>query len=154
MPGVPGRSGRRGKLTAQHIAEGTYRADRHGERVELAIGSSKPRPMLLLGKDEQELWDMVTGGLPEHVLHEIESPTLTMLVALWSQWKRLWELWQADPLDRELRKSTLEIGAQAQRMFSQFGMSPADRSRIKAAQEKKKSPADAIKEMLEAKLGK
>ncbi len=55
MPGVPGRSGRRGKLTAQHIAEGTYRADRHGERVELAIGSSKPRPMLLLGKDEQEL---------------------------------------------------------------------------------------------------
>ncbi len=32
MPGVPGRSGRRGKLTAQHIAEGTYRADRHGER--------------------------------------------------------------------------------------------------------------------------
>jgi hypothetical protein len=76
-----------------------------------------------------------------------------MLVSLWKQWKRLWELWQADPLDRELRKSTLEVGAQVQRMLSQFGMSPADRARIKAAKEEQKNPADVIKELLQSKLG-
>lgn len=153
MPGVPGRSGRRGKLTSQHIAEGTYRTNRHADRVDLVIESSRPRPLLKLDAEEQEVWNIITVGLPSHVLHEIDSPALTMLVSLWKQWKKLWELWQADPLDRELRKSTLEVGAQVQRMLSQFGMSPADRARIKAAKDEQKNPADVIKELLQSKLG-
>ena len=153
MPGVPGRSGRRGKLTSQHIAEGTYRTTRHATRGDLVFESSSPKPMMPLSDKEKELWDIVVGGIPSHVMHEIDSPTLTMMVTLWSQWQKLWELWKDDPLDKDLRKAVLDTGAQATRLFSQFGMSPADRTRIKAAKENKKSPADAIKEMLAKKLG-
>src|SRR5262245_37649298 len=45
MAGVKGRSGGwNRKSVAEHVLQGTYRADRHGPRVALALAGSVPSP--------------------------------------------------------------------------------------------------------------
>lgn len=79
MPGVKGRSGGAGKKSvARHLAEGTYRADRHGplpSAAGLQRGESLPPAelnldVLQLTDDEREMLHRVIGaigGVPAHM---------------------------------------------------------------------------------------
>ena len=78
MPGVKGRSGGAGKKSvARHLAEGTYRADRHGPLPSaIRMQQSEPLPpaelnfeVLKLTEEEREMLHRVIGAIGEVPAH-------------------------------------------------------------------------------------
>lgn len=78
MPGVKGRSGGAGKKSlARHIAENTYRADRHGplptaglKQPESLLPATLDLSVLELSHEESDMLDKVMtalGGVPPHM---------------------------------------------------------------------------------------
>lgn len=82
MPGVKGRSGGAGKKSlARHIAENTYRADRHGplptaglKQPESLLPATLDLSVLELSHEESDMLDKVMtalGGVPPHMSYPL-----------------------------------------------------------------------------------
>lgn len=141
-------AGRPPKPTALHKLHGTYRDDRHGERAdsegELFTGvPDKPHD---LGPDADLLWDSVVGQLKTaKVVAEIDGASLEAMCRWWGRYRELMRRVSETDFDDEVCE-TLELRARRawlafDRISSRFGMTPADRAKLKSAKpEEKENP--------------
>lgn len=131
------RSGRPGKPTEKHIADGTFRADRHGTRDESAGGLPiKPDE---LDENGNWCWEFVVSSLSERgIAKQIDTILLTQMCQMWSLYCKSFELAKVDPTDKELRCAVVAYRREFDSIAARFGLTAADRQRLNGPSAKKK----------------
>lgn len=122
--------GRPPKTTAEHIADGTYREDRHGGRLDAFVDSGLPSPPFELSDDERWAWNLACNYLPPAAICELDALALYGLAKFYGRWLKLMQYAEDNPQD--LQGSAMAIGSwkQVSQMLGRFGMTPADRAKI------------------------
>jgi len=125
-------AGRPPKTNAEHKLQGTYRADRHGDRLDEVIAHGIPAKPPGLDPQGSILWDLIVDALPPAAQCLVDSAMLTGACRWWSLWREY---------DRQLDAGegdgyrTLMMATMAWKNFdkaaAKFGMSPIDRARLK-----------------------
>jgi len=129
--------GRPAKTTAQHRLAGTFRADRHGDRLDgvVATGTPERPPCGELDDTAIWLWDLVVKCLPTGALGRLDSAVLfgvCRAYSLWLQTERQID-GEADPFERRrLIRTAGILWERFSRNAAKFGMNPSDRARLKA----------------------
>lgn len=127
--------GRPQKDTQQHKRDGTYRADRHADRLESPTMTGAPDKPRWLGKEAAAWWDGVIGCLPAEVLGKVDEYALALLVEKWAEWRRyVLALEDIDVTDKEHYKVAMLANMAAktvQGLLGKFGMTPSDRAKMK-----------------------
>jgi hypothetical protein len=125
-------AGRPAKPTAQHKVDGTYNSTRHGKRIDGAFQVGKPaKPSTLQGR-ASEAWDLIVEGTPDSVLCLVDALSLEAA----SRWFAKWDQWMTNIEESPggYKEQILAGHAwnQFQTIASKFGLTPADRAKIKA----------------------
>lgn len=131
--------GRPPKSLQDHIRDGTYRRDRHGPRPEERAAAQPPSvPPLkpeVISASQSELWDQLSELLAG-VVSERDAPILLELCWWWSELRRVQVALRAMVPGAKLYKDTLIAAGicstNLDRLASRFGLTPADRARLKA----------------------
>jgi phage terminase small subunit len=154
MAGYKGQQGRKPKIAAKHKLDGTYREDRHGNRLESVIVNDAPLQLVppdSLRQDGKQQWQHVMDTLPEHVLKNCDEGKLHQLAFIRQQLNDVQQAIESSPLDGKLIEIYLKLCGQYDRLGKQFGLSPVDRASLKVEQPKKADdPFDAF---MKANLG-
>lgn len=140
--------GRPRKPTEKHKLDGTYRQDRHANRID--SGANLPpieKPADLAG-DAADLWDLLVRTLPPGVLGASDMPTLAGACRWWGEWRR-WDRELSNPdSEMDVYKASILAGM-AWKCYTQaaskLGLSPVDRARLDVSA-KQESPGDALDE--------
>jgi phage terminase small subunit len=154
MAGYKGQQGRKPKIAAKHKLDGTYREDRHGNRLESVIFSNAPlelTPPESLRDDGKRQWKHVMETLPESVLKNCDEGKLHQLAFIRQQLNDLQQAIESSPLDGKLIEIYLKLCGQYDRLGKQFGLSPVDRASLKV--EDPKEPMDPFAEFMKAGIG-
>lgn len=135
-------AGRPPKPTAMHKLHGTYRADRHGDRVDDGqVFEGVPEKPNDLGPDADLLWDQVVAQLrTAKVVAAIDEASLEAMCRWWGRYRELMRRVDKESYDDEVCE-TLELRARRawlafDRVSSQFGMTPAARAKLKTEPKK------------------
>lgn len=143
----PKPGGRNRKSNEVHVANGTFRGDRHGSADAFKPGT--PKPVMELGEAGKQLWQEVLANLPAAATATIDSYKLSLLCQSWELLQASIARWTADPKDNSARLSVNALMQTVDRLGSQFGLSPRDRtrmSRVGWGEEKSEDPfADFLK---------
>lgn len=124
-------SGRPRKPLAKHVAEGTYRADRHGDRGAAPDLAGLPEKPKRLKGEAGKLWDLIVEQLGPHgVLSPLDAPQLTILCDYWGRYLRLTPAAAADPTDKDIRLAIHAAQAIVGSIGARFGLTPTDRERL------------------------
>ncbi len=114
MPGTAGRSG--------------------GDRVSCGKDGFPQSDLVVpqsLGDDEKQVWHQLVEMIPADLLRAIDCFQLQVLSESIVHINRLAQLMRADPDDHKASTRYLQFGQHITRLSAQFGLSPADRSRLK-----------------------
>lgn len=127
--------GRPPKPTERHKRDGTYRADRHGDRLESPTTAGAPdRPEWLSGEAEI-WWDAIIACLPADVAGEADDFALALLCEKWAEWRKYSAaLEHIEVTDKEHYKVAMlanMAGKTVQGLLGKFGMTPSDRAKMK-----------------------
>lgn len=131
-----GNRGRPPKPLSLHIAEGTLRGDRHGSKGDVPTPDGKPKRPAKMKKDAAWLWDnYVTKLADADIATAIDAPQLQRMCEWWHELKRCQrELSELEPVEKNYYRFLLQTQI-AEKAFdsiaSRFGLTPADRMRIK-----------------------
>jgi phage terminase small subunit len=124
--------GRPPRPTAELIADGSYRADRHGHRADVQFAGDKPDEPEGLGEYGGQLWRDYFACAPPDLLIQIDSACLEDACRTWERISQYQRILSADPLELKVAAALI----QAQRVFlnysARLGLSPVDRARLKA----------------------
>ncbi|MGL4513819.1 MAG: P27 family phage terminase small subunit [Lacipirellulaceae bacterium] len=134
--------GRPPKPTSLHLVEGTFRGDRHGERLAEPRPDGLPEvPAWLEGEALGHWQEVVPTLVATRVAKALDSHALAMMCTWWAEWRRLRD---APP---ETSGRVYLLG-RAQRewsaLASRFGLTPADRTRLAADAEKDTGAVDRL----------
>lgn len=125
MPGIKGKSGGHNrKTTAEHATDGTYRAHRHSSRADVRVTPSALDCPEDLGDIAKETWSGVVDSLPEELLTKVHVGSLRMYCETIEQYRHVWPLFCADPLDKDLRITAMALIDRADKLGRQFGWTP------------------------------
>ena len=152
MAGHKGRQGRKPKMTAKHVLEGTFRAERHAGRVDSVAAASPanlPKPDVI-GEAGKWLWELTIRNLPGGVLRDQDAAKLELMCVSWEQYRKLLERMQIDD-DPKLISKLKNLADMIDKFGKQFGMSPLDRASLKV--EDPKEPIDPFAEFMKAGIG-
>jgi hypothetical protein len=84
-----------------------------------------------MGKEENEVWNMLLGQIPNEILRRIDSWQLQVLAEyIVRRWKTS-KLLLSEPDNLGLHRVDLSYAQHISRLSSQFGLSPVDRQRLK-----------------------
>lgn len=130
------KRGRKRKPTGIHLAEGTWRGDRHGDPEEEMQIDGEPLPDNDLPEFGLKLWNQIVPVLVEAgAVTFVDSPLLNKLCRLYARgmmWDK--EIFSAKRIDDKLYKkeriSSL-IWNDFNKVAAKFGMSPSDRTNIR-----------------------
>ncbi len=131
MPGVKGRSGRKRKSTAQHKADGSYRADRHADRADQICELSPLKKPEGLSPLQSSLWDAVLNTLPPGLVGTIDAPGMMGLVRWYEVYDRAMRLVEQDATDTIAMKQAKTAWDSFWKCASEFGIGPSNRARLK-----------------------
>lgn len=139
-------AGRPPKPTAQHKIEGTYNSTRHKDRIDDVFEQGVPeKPSTLKGR-ASEAWDLITSGTPDAILCLVDQLSLEAA----ARWFAKWDQWMTNIEETPggYKEQILAGHAwnQFQTIASKFGLTPADRAKIKAPEGQKED--DPLVEML------
>ena len=126
MPGVKGRSGRKPKTVEQHKADGTYRADVHGDRIELHLApvpAGELPPPAHLAAAGRELWVQLVDLFPASITRA-NIPGLEVYCETWDLYQQLRPRMAADPTDRDVRTAWRAVSDVLDRCGRQWGWTP------------------------------
>ena len=154
MAGYKGRQGRKPKLATKHKLDGTFREDRHGNRLESVAFSSSPLrlpPPDSLRDDGKQQWQMVIDTLPDYVLKNCDEGKLYQLAFIRQQLNDVQSAIESSPLDLKLIQTYIKLSSQYDRIARQFGLSPIDRAAMKV--EEQQEAVDPFAEFLKAGQG-
>ena len=118
------------KPISAHLAEGTFRADRHCQPSKAAATSGDlPRKPNDLDGIASEHWSHVIEFRGSW-LAESDGPVLRALCELWSLRQRTLLLLQENPADKLVRTSFQSYHDAWQKLACKFGITPQDRARM------------------------
>jgi phage terminase small subunit len=143
--------GRPAKSLHQHHRERTFRADRHGSRVrdEQFNGDLPERPSDL-SADEVAVWELVVNTSPDGVLRAIDATELTGCCWWYGEYCKAMNAMRPMKATAKAYYRLANLAAIAWKHFaaaaSRFGMTPADRTRLKLTAPVKEDddPLDAL----------
>ena len=154
MAGYKGRQGRKPKLATKHKLDGTFREDRHGNRLEsipFQSASLRLAPPESLREDGKRQWQIVLDTLPEFVLKNCDEGKLYQLAFIRQQLNDVQAAIESSPVDTKLIQTYIKLSSQYDRIARQFGLSPIDRAAMKV--EDPKNDVDPFAEFLKAGIG-
>lgn len=128
--------GRPRKPTAKHKAEGTFKPSRHGGRAdEVSCGGPIGSPTSGVKGEGLAVWRSIVDCLPENTLQALDESALESLCRWLIQWRRcMASLEQLEPTD-EIYPKLIRAADAAHKNFmilaSRFGLTPADRAKLK-----------------------
>lgn len=129
-------AGRPPKPTSMHKLHGTYRKDRHKGRADEGTqfegAPVKPRGMT---QEEQKVWKRIIDCLPRSVLASADAMELEAACKWWVRHEQLLKLSKRYASDFDTAEKLERRAAKAwgitDRILSRFGMTPADRTKIR-----------------------
>ena len=117
------------KTVDEHLENGTFRPDRHGDAN--AIVPGRPTPTMKLGQHGRRVWAEVLEQLPEKSLAKVDSTKLTLLCTLTDRLHQWLERWAQNPDDANARIAVSQLTQHVDKLGGQFGLSPKDRTRLR-----------------------
>lgn len=109
----------RAKPIQLHRLQGTFRQDRHGDKLEVPPG--QPRPFFELTEQQQKVWDELVPPLVElQIVAVMDSAALTRLVIMIASFEN------AKSVDMQVK-----LSAAIDRLGAQFGLTPDSRGKLK-----------------------
>ena len=152
MAGHKGRQGRKPKMTAKHVLEGTFRGERHAGRVDAVTNSAEAKltPSNVIGEAGKWLWDLTISNLPGGVLRDQDAAKLELMCVSWEQYRKLLERMRIDD-DPKLISKLKNLADLIDKFGKQFGMSPLDRASLKVEEPNKQS--NPFDEFMKAGIG-
>lgn len=128
--------GRKKKPTNLHIAEGTHRADRHGDPADEIQAEGEPIPDDDLPPMGKKLWEQIVPQLiTQNVVSVLDSAALNLLCRQYARgmaWDQ--KILNRKRLDKNMMKDermSSMIWNDFARMAARFGLSPADRASLR-----------------------
>lgn len=118
------------KSVAQHKIDGTFRRDRHGDRMETRFEPGLPEKPETLTGDASRLWDTVVSGLPDGALCHVDWAALSVACSAFAFARRFREQLERDPLNTKLMRCWVKAESLFLTLSSRFGLTPADRSKL------------------------
>lgn len=129
--------GRPRKPIELHVAEGTFRADRHGIKPDESEESKPPVKPADLDGDAAEFWDRIVGVLVG-IVRDRDGEQLAELCRWWSRIQRVGvQLDKAQPGSLRygrLMNQASTAAATFDRIAKRFGLTPADRASLHVEQ--------------------
>ena len=128
--------GRPPKSLKQHKQDRTYRADRHGSRVsDAAFEGDLPTRPDDLSVDELAVWELVVNTSPEGLLRSIDESELRGCCEWYGEYRKVMGAMRPMRATAKAYYRLANLAAIAWKHFaaaaSRFGMTPADRARLK-----------------------
>ena len=132
--------GRPRKPTAQLKLSGTYRADRHGNRVDDTVAAGKPLKPTWLKGDASAAWEAMVGSLAAGVLTYADSMLLAGAARWWASWRKYDGVLQAGEADGYKAMMMAAIAwKNFEKCAAKLGLNPIDRAKMRC--ETKELPA-------------
>jgi len=133
---------RQPKSSDQHRQDGTFRANRHADRLELP--SDAPEPPEGLSEGQLALWRDVCSSIP---VASLDRWALIALVDCWALLEAATEAYKADPADKMSRCAWSNCCDQFGKLCRSFGLTPLARTAIKKS-DPKPEESDPVLAML------
>ena len=156
MAGIRGKSGRRPKPSYLKVLQGTNRPDRVNESEAMPDALLERAPLHLSKAARQEWRRMGERLLAVGLITVLDNPAFALYCEAWAKWREAEDRLAAEgmvylaPSGAPHVSPYYQIAAQerqaAYRFLIEFGMTPASRSRVKAAP--KPQAADPFEEFL------
>lgn len=123
------------KPIEQHIAEGTYRADRHATwKNPIESLSSDLSPMQYMSDESKEVWNEIVESLPENTLHRLDRHNLERYSRTLTKWREVMKcLDMCDPLDKShygLVQQSIMLNKSLESLGDLLGMNKQARDKI------------------------
>jgi P27 family predicted phage terminase small subunit len=148
MAGIKGRSGRPPKPTSLLLLQGTARKKRHLEKRagEPAVSGdgSLPPPPEDLSDEVLAAWEELAAAIEFKIFSAEDVHAFRTFAAMWATWKKCQEHVEQNGVTEEkdtkhgtVKQMTseariwMELNSKLLLYFSRFGMTPADRSRVR-----------------------
>lgn len=131
------RSGRKRTPTTKLKARGTFRADRHGARVDAKgaapLKAGAPVPIDGLDPVGRALFDQLLPHLTRIAgATECDSFQIFALCQAWSFYRKSVTAAAVDPTEQKHRAAVIAYHRQFDSIAARFGLTPADRARLEA----------------------
>lgn len=121
-------AGRPPKPLALHIADGTFREDRHGGTADAPGVPAKPPEMQ---PEAVALWDLVVPDLVQlKVVGQIDVTVLRRLCETWVLYRRAYATALVDPCEKDARAAVATYGKMVDFLINSLGLSPGGRMRL------------------------
>lgn len=128
--------GRPRKTDQQRAIEGETHMDRFVGHVK---ADGVPRRPARMSKEAAWLWDLVV----QHWMCELDTAELLTLCDTWEMLRAATQAAKDDPMNPEVRNSFVRYKAEFDKLAARFGMSPADRTKIKIPDESKEDTKES-----------
>lgn len=124
---------------AELAARGSWRAEDRPDDLTLPVAA--PAPPKGMHAEGKKLWQHIVGLLhPKGAITEADTPALTVLCELWAEDRELASMLKktmAGSMDwKRVRNARSDGRKQMKDLFAKFGLTPADRPRVKVQSEK------------------
>lgn len=129
--------GRPRKPTVKHIADGTYRADRHGNRVDAFTAVGSPDKPKSLTKEAEVLWDLIAENLPPEIWNKCDRAMIEGCCKWWAIYTLA-----IDSMDVNIAHKAWTCFMQA---AAQIGLSPVARAKLQAPPPKEVDELDQLR---------
>lgn len=146
------RGGQNAKSKSRHKREGTFRADRHAAMVDDRdfAGDLPDRPGDL-SPVEAEIWGHVVETTPAGILRRIDESELIGMVHWYGEYRRCMDEARRTSIAAKKYYRLIQMATMAWKHFaaaaSRFGMTPADRARLKTMPAKTKEADDPLESL-------
>lgn len=137
-------AGRPPKPLEQHLIDGTYRADRHGSDGEAVQADGEPVMPEDFDGERLACWQSIVAPLVKlKIARAIDTPSLVALCEWWARYRAFGSLLDKPEefsvmLQSRLMRLSVEAWNQFARIAARFGMTPADRMRLRVETQQKK----------------
>ena len=140
------RGGRPRKPVELHALHGSYRKDRHGPLPQSSIGEEigEAGGMWIEPSDPQakEFYEQLLNSPIGAAIRATDSAALTVAVEIWVLLNRSVDEARKNPTDPTARSAVVAYGGMFDRLCARFGLTPADRQRLKNPTESAPSEFD------------
>lgn len=136
--------GRPRKTVEEHLASGTYRADRHGP---IPMGCSPVTKPKTLSPEASKFWDAVIADRLG-TLTAGDVPAAVCMAEAWAVWRQTCDVYHAVKTAGErlrLTKLVADTSAAFERWAKRFGLTPADRAKARPTETKAAAAKVAVR---------
>lgn len=133
------RGGRPAKPKKLHILEGSFRKDRHGAKGDApSVAGDVIVPDL--EEHAKKMWGEVIGPLVKlGIVTSADVPAAQAMCESWGLMRRSFAALESDPCDKLARTAYTAYCQLFDKFASRFGLTPADRQRLKFEKPPEKS---------------